>query len=148
MMEFGCRELGGAPALPVRPVTAGAMVSKACRSFGDVGWRGIWVGFTACLRVKARRSGEDRGNQQQRRRDETAHQPRGPAMAARAHSSLPCHGSNWKITQRTPDWAHATEIGGLVFHLPRVKSGKSTGLLPLATDCSVSGEITLEVTES
>ena len=31
---------------------------------------------------------------------------------------------------------------------PRIESGNPTGRLPLATDCSLRGEITLEVTES
>ena len=44
--------------------------------------------------------------------------------------------------------ASTIPIGGLVIHLPRVKSGKSTGALLFATDFSVSGEITLHVAAS
>ena|SRR5438445_6986052 len=35
-------------------------------------------------------------------------------------------------------------IGAVVFHLPRVKSGKSIGRLRRATDCSVSAQTTLQ----
>jgi len=43
---------------------------------------------------------------------------------------------------------YSTSNSLAVFHLPFVKSGNSTGALPPATDFSVSGEITLLVTES
>ncbi len=38
--------------------------------------------------------------------------------------------------------------GARDLHLPRVKSGNSTGALPRATDISESGEITLHVAAS
>lgn len=43
---------------------------------------------------------------------------------------------------------HATRIGGRDLDGPRIESGNPTGRLPLATDCSLRGEITLGVTES
>ena len=45
-------------------------------------------------------------------------------------------------------YLHAKARGTLVFHLPLVKSGTSTVLLLLATDCAVKGTMTLLVTES
>ena len=46
-------------------------------------------------------------------------------------------------------WATYTSlIGGVFFHLPRVKSGKSMGVLLTATERSLSGEMTLHVTAS
>ena len=46
-------------------------------------------------------------------------------------------------------WAtYASLIGGVFFHLPRVKSGKSMGVLLTATERSLSGEMTLHVTAS
>ena len=46
-------------------------------------------------------------------------------------------------------WAYASSSSGfVVFHLPRVKSGKSTAALFAATDRSVSGLITLHVAAS
>jgi len=44
--------------------------------------------------------------------------------------------------------AYASLIGGVFFHLPRVKSGKSMGVLLTATERSLSGEMTLHVTAS
>lgn len=43
---------------------------------------------------------------------------------------------------------YARLIGSVFFHLPRVKSGKSMGVLLTATERSLSGEMTLHVTAS
>ena len=75
------------------------------------------------------------------------------ALAAALHRVPARQGSRLRERARGPGpcsplHASTAKVGSLVFHLPRVKSGHSTGALPLAIDCSERGVMTLIATES
>ena len=59
------------------------------------------------------------------------------SLATTAATERVTHFCEWLV------YAVTIPKGGVVFHLPRVKSGKSTGRLLLATERTVSSKITL-----
>ena len=64
------------------------------------------------------------------------------------HTRIPACCSRLRGAHNGAGLPYASRTGGVVFHLPRVKSGKSTAMLFVATERSDNGEIALQVTAS
>ena len=70
-----------------------------------------------------------------------------PTGYARNTGTLACF-SRLRGPHNGAVFPYASRTGGVGFHLPRLKSRKSTAMLLVATERSDNGEITLQVTAS